>query len=132
MVEIYDIAPITDDGLIKKLYKTFTKYQAASPLEIEFFVKQIYEYKSEIDEQLDNNTPMPSEGAPALIADIPDEPDSKTLPANLVCRRCGASNLPDSAFCSKCDHSLAIACPSCGHMPEGGMSFCIKCGTKLD
>jgi hypothetical protein len=91
-VEIYDIAPISDDGFIKKVYNTFTKYQAASPLEVEFFVKQIYDFKSEVDEYLDN-TPMPSGGAPLINA-------------SQYCTKCGASNQPESAFCSKCGSPL--------------------------
>lgn len=53
VLEIYDIALITDDAFIKKLYNTFTKYQAASPLQVEF-VKQIYDFKSAVDESLDD------------------------------------------------------------------------------
>jgi hypothetical protein len=67
VVEIYDIGLVTNDIFIKKLYNTFTKYQAVSPLEVEFFVKQIYDFKSEVDEYLDN-TPMPSGGAPLINA----------------------------------------------------------------
>lgn len=33
LVEVYDIALATDDRFIKELFKTFTKYQPASPLE---------------------------------------------------------------------------------------------------
>lgn len=51
-VEVYYIALVTDNRFIKESHKTFTKYQSASPLEIEFFVKQIDNIKSVVDEYL--------------------------------------------------------------------------------
>jgi ribosomal protein L40E len=129
VVEVYDNSLAPDDRFVKQLYKTFTKYMQASQLAVDY-VRQIYDIKGEVDERLAENVPMPGEGAPLLEADIPDDSGRKAIPSNKVCRRCGTSNPPDSAFCNGCGASLG-ACPKCGHAPEAEMSFCTKCGSPL-
>lgn len=130
VIEVYDSSLAPDDRFIKELYKTFTKYMQASQLALDT-VNQIYDIKSEVDEQLTENVPMPGEGAPLLDADIPDDLGRKAFPSDKVCKRCGTSNPPDSAFCNECGISIA-GCPKCGHVPEGQMSFCTKCGSPLN
>jgi hypothetical protein len=129
VVEVYDNSLSPDDGFVKQLYKTFTKYMQASQLAVDC-VQQIYDIKGEVDEQLAENVRMPDEGAPLLEADIPDDFGRKALPSDKACRQCGTSNPPDSAFCNGCGASLG-ACPKCGHAPEAEMSFCTKCGNPL-
>ena len=131
-IEVYDIALITSDLFIRELYKTFTKYLPASPLTVDF-VRRIPLARAEVDEHLDD-TPLPAEGPPEMVADIPDAGpgERKVLPVNSgkACRRCGASNPSDNKTCGKCGYGL-INCPDCGHVPEEESVFCIKCGTKL-
>ncbi|HKZ62275.1 MAG TPA: hypothetical protein VJZ68_07675 [Nitrososphaera sp.] len=88
----YDIAMVTDNRFIKELYKMFTKYQSASLLEKEFFVKQIDNIKGEVDEYFDDR-PLPAEDPPLIEADIPDDADAK-IPTGRICRRCETSNPP--------------------------------------
>jgi ribosomal protein L40E len=129
VVEIYDTVLMADDRFIKELYKTFTKYQAASPLEIVPSAK-VVDAMNEVEEYLDSGKQLPAEGAPLMEADIPDEAEG-SLPTGRVCRKCKAANPQDGTFCNSCGTSLA-GCPACGHQPEEGASFCTKCGTKLD
>ena len=102
---------------------------AVTPLDIEFFVERIDNIKSEVDEYFDGRS-LPAEDPPLIEADPPDDAGAK-LPAGRICRRCETSNPPGGEYCNKCGLSLA-GCPNCGHVLAEGMTFCTKCGTKLD
>jgi hypothetical protein len=101
-IEVYDFALLPNDLFIKELYNTFMKYTSASPLAIDFFVKVFHALrKGDVRFSGDERTmrieesgePMPGGGAPLIIVDH-------------VCSKCGASNEPESAFCTKCGGSM--------------------------
>jgi ribosomal protein L40E len=49
----------------------------------------------------------------------------------MACRKCGAPNLPGSAFCTKCGASLSGACRSCGAQNLPDAEFCGRWGKRL-
>lgn len=137
-VEIYDTSRFPTDIFIKELYNRFTKYASTTKLVVDSFDRVFlplrendvrysgYERDARIEE---SGNPLPGEGAPAMVADIPDD-NSKVLPmTGSVCEQCGAAIDADSTLCSKCS-SRTINCPACGHVSEKAL-FCIKCGRKL-
>jgi class 3 adenylate cyclase/tetratricopeptide (TPR) repeat protein len=58
-----------------------------------------------------------------------------TLPgveAVVSCRRCGAENLAEHKFCSRCGAPLASTCPACGYENPPVHRFCSECGAALE
>jgi hypothetical protein len=119
LIEVYDIAAATSDQLIKEVYETFTKYEPASSLKIEYV--GLFHKQADIDKLL--------YGEPEITDDTHDDSKMQPVPVK-PCTKCGASNPPGSRFCGKCGHRIG-SCPVCRYVPEDDSSYCIKCGTKL-
>jgi class 3 adenylate cyclase/tetratricopeptide (TPR) repeat protein len=49
-----------------------------------------------------------------------------------TCAACGASNAPESRFCSSCGAALSAACPRCGEALPDDARFCPACGEAIE
>jgi Arc/MetJ-type ribon-helix-helix transcriptional regulator len=59
-------------------------------------------------------------------------PEEAKVKAALRCKKCGAPNEPEDAFCHACGSPLKLTkCPNCGAELKGFEKFCRKCGKAL-
>ena len=66
-----------------------------------------------------------------LEKECPNPVETK-VKAALTCKKCGAPNEPEDAFCHSCGTPLILTkCPHCGAELKGFEKFCRKCGKAL-
>lgn len=71
---------------------------------------------------------------------VSGEPAKVVAPAERICPKCGASNLPAAKFCSSCAANLeqkaaeaitSLRCAKCGTENEPNAKFCMNCAAPL-